>query len=159
MAKEKPKKAILVTLREQPYQTAIWFNQFRAETHDGGQLLHFGLHTEQGMASLFSVFLEADCIQNSKESTLGFLEKIGGIPTEPLAPWRGLLELRTTPTANMIMMSAAGDTGEIRMGVYAHGEAVEKIRAKQEDDILGTPIALLHCKKELIRQVIAAIYT
>ena len=159
MAKEKPKKALLVNLREQPYQTSIWFNQFRAEVCEGGQLLHFGLHTEQGIASLFSIFLEADSIQNSRENTLGFLEKIGGIPADPLAPWRGLLELRNAPTANMILMSAAGDTGEIRMGVFAHGEAVEKMRAKQEDDIFGTPIALLHCKKELLRQVITAIYT
>lgn len=160
MAKKEPKKVIAVELGDAPFPVAIWFNQFSVRENSEGKIVYFGLDSDQGLAATFSVFLEPDCIENSRSSILNFLDKVGGTPDDAAPEWRGPLEPKSTPSANMILMMATNDIAEIRLGVYAHGIAIDKMRAKEEvTTIRANPVALLHCKKGLIRHLITAIYT
>lgn len=98
-------------------------------------------------------------MEQSKESMLKFLDVLGGAPAEPLEPWRSAAIVDQVTCSNMMLASRAGAVGELRFGVFSHGAAIDHSKkATGPTTIEGTPVALLHCSLDLLRQVLVKVY-
>lgn len=164
MAKREKEQRVEVTvnLADEVYAVSMFFNRFRVQRLDGHSLVDFGLVSEQGLLRQYSVVIEQPALAQSRESMLTFLGAAGEIADPPSEQWRPSSEPSTpVEVANVVHMARTGEMGEVRLGVYSSGVAVEKSRQKGSPtkvEMKAAPLALLRCDLSIQKRLLFELY-
>lgn len=156
---ERPRQvSVLATLKEEVYRVNMFFNRFAVEALGRHLLVHFGLLQGRNLLASYSCVLESETINASRASMLAFLDAIE--PTESeTESWNPPMEVGGVETCNIIHMARSGQIGEVRIGLYSTGVAIEARKTAQTKfDVRANPLALLHCDLDVQKQLLTALF-
>jgi hypothetical protein len=138
---------------------ALFFDRFRIEPGPSFLELHFGFYGEARDArSGLIVVVARHAVREAKQSILDYLKQLGAMP-EPteLPPCNLPAETKALP-ADVIGVARHGSVAEIIFHTFSWRTAVERARAKKEEQLKAICTALLRCDVELQKRWILALY-
>jgi len=137
----------------------MFFDRFRIEPGPSFFELHFGFYGQARDArSGLIVVVARKVIGEAKQSILDYLQQLGAMP-EPieLLPCNLPAETRAVP-ADVVGVARHGTVAEIIFHTFSWRTAVERARAKKEEQLKAICTALLRCDFELQKRWILALY-
>ena len=151
--------SVLATLKDEHYRVNMFFNRFAVEPIGRHVLVHFGLLRGRNLLASYACVFEAEMLKASRDSMLVFLDGI----TEPSESdhdvWNPTMDYRRVEACNIMHMARSGQIGEVRLGLYSAGVAIEIRKSAQTKlEVGANPLALLHCDLDVQKRLLAALF-
>ncbi len=157
---EAKQKRVNISVPLTGYPRTMRFNRFSLEDMGSYAVAHFGFISKQGLlCDLYSFAMAKEDIKVNRDTTLGYLDRMGSVPDYVPEHWTGSSERRTVDAIRVMAMSHSGDNAEIALCTFCMGVLLSKNRPDADKtEYVAQPVALLSCESALQKYVLTQLF-
>jgi hypothetical protein len=98
-------------------------------------------------------------LEASRDSMLSFLDAISDASDVENEVWQPPSDCQGVEACNIMHMARTGEIGEVRLGLFSTGVAIEGRKSSQvKFEVAANPLALLRCDLEVQKRLLLALY-